>query len=60
MKKNITERILKQKSKENVDLWIENETAEQRKALKNAPKQFEANSPFTIDTLKAIYGQESL
>ncbi len=43
----------------NIDSWIKNRTEHQVKALEKASKYFDNNDAFTINTLEAIYGQES-
>ena len=47
------------KSKTNVDIWLERETEHKRKALENASRYFDGKDTFTVNTLEAIYGQES-
>lgn len=41
------------------DVWVENETEHKRKALENASRHFDKNDSLTVNTLEAIYGQES-
>ena len=43
----------------NVDLWLERTKPHQRTALENASREFGDNDVFTVNTLEAIYGQES-
>lgn len=45
--------------KSNVDIWIERETEHSRKALENASRHFDGNDSLTVNTLEAMYGQES-
>ena len=47
------------KQKTNVDKWLERETPHKRKALENASMHFDKNDKLTVNTLEAIYGQES-
>lgn len=47
------------KQKSNVDIWLERETKHNRKALENASRYFDGNDSLTVNTLEAIYGQES-
>lgn len=43
----------------NVDAWLKRETSHVRKALENASSYFDDKDVFTVNTLEAIYGQES-
>ena len=43
----------------NVDRWLERETPRIRKALESASRYFDSNDNLAINTLEAIYGQES-
>ena len=45
--------------KTNVDIWLKRETPHIRKALENASRYFDGKDIFTVNTLEAIYGQES-
>ena len=45
--------------KTDVDIWLERETPHKRKALENASSYFDKNNELTVNTLEAIYGQES-
>jgi membrane-bound lytic murein transglycosylase MltF len=45
--------------KSNVDIWLERETGHKRKALENASRYFDRNDNLTVNTLEAMYGQES-
>ncbi|MDP8258899.1 MAG: hypothetical protein P9L90_05710 [Candidatus Aadella gelida] len=45
--------------KSNVDAWLETETEHKRKALENASRYFDRNDTLTVNTLEAVYGQES-
>jgi membrane-bound lytic murein transglycosylase MltF len=47
------------KEKSSVDSWLGRETAHKKKALENASRQFDKNDSLTVNTLEAIYGQES-
>ena len=42
-----------------VDVWLERETPRVRKALESASKHFDGNDHPTVNTLEAVYGQES-
>lgn len=43
----------------NIDAWLERETPHRRSALENASRHFDDQDDFTVNTLEAIYGQES-
>ena len=43
----------------NVDQWLKRETPRVRKALENASRHFDGNDQLTVNTLEAVYGQES-
>ncbi len=45
--------------KTEVDIWLERETPHKRKALENASAYFDKNDKLTVNTLEAIYAQES-
>ncbi len=47
------------KKKTNVDIWLKRETPHIRKALENASSYFDNKDVFTVNTLEAIYAQES-
>ncbi len=47
------------KQASNVDGWLERETDHVRKALESASRYFNRNDNLTVNTLEAIYGQES-
>lgn len=47
------------KQKSNVDIWLERETKHNREALESASRYFDGNDNLTVNTLEAIYGQES-
>ena len=47
------------KKKTKVDVWLESETKHTRKALENASSYFNKKDVLTVNTLEAIYGQES-
>ena len=42
-----------------VDVWLARETPRIRKALENASSYFDGNDQLTVNTLEAVYGQES-
>ncbi len=42
-----------------VDIWLERETPRVRKALESASRHFDADDALTVNTLEAVYGQES-
>lgn len=48
-----------EKQKSNVDIWLEYETSHVRKALENASRYFDEKDALTVNTLEAVYGQES-
>lgn len=43
----------------NVDQWLKRETPRTRKALESASRYFDSNDNLTVNTLEAVYGQES-
>ena len=43
----------------NVDRWLERETPRIRKALESASRYFDTSDLLTVNTLEAVYGQES-
>lgn len=43
----------------NVDQWLKRETPRVRKALESASRYFDSNDTLTVNTLEAVYGQES-
>jgi len=45
--------------KSDVDVWLERETPRIRKALESASRHFDGNDDLTVNTLEAVYGQES-
>lgn len=47
------------KKQSNVDSWLKNETPHKREALENASRHFDKKDSLTVNTLEAIYGQES-
>ncbi len=47
------------KKRTNVDIWLERETSHIRKALENASRYFGRGDALTVNTLEAIYGEES-
>lgn len=47
------------KPQSQVDYWLKKATPHQTKALENASRYFNQNDAFTVNTLEAIYGQES-
>ena len=42
-----------------VDVWLERETPRVRKALESASRHFDADDDLTVNTLEAVYSQES-
>lgn len=50
---------MSKKRKLDIDTWLGLETAHKRQALENASKYFDAEDDLTVNTLEAIYGQES-
>ena len=50
---------MSEKPETNVDAWLEKETAHKREALENGSRYFDDNDPLTVNTLEAVYGQES-
>jgi membrane-bound lytic murein transglycosylase MltF len=58
MKKKISKNKL-QKKTSNVDSWLKKETMHSRAALENASRHFDDKDVLTVNTLEAIYGQES-
>jgi len=48
-----------EKQKSNIDIWLERETSHKQKALENASRYFDENDNLTVNTLEAVYGQES-
>ena len=49
----------RKKKTSNVDSWLERETPHKRMALENASRHFDDNDTLTVNTLEAIYAQES-
>ncbi|MBF0123598.1 MAG: transglycosylase SLT domain-containing protein [Candidatus Omnitrophica bacterium] len=47
------------KKKTDVDVWLGRETSHIREALENASRHFARTDALTVNTLEAIYGQES-
>ena len=47
------------KQSSEVDAWLERETDHIRKALENASSHFDGNDSLTVNTLEAVYAQES-
>jgi hypothetical protein len=47
------------KKPSNVGAWIKSETLHKREALENASRHFDSKDSLTVNTLEAIYGQES-
>lgn len=45
--------------KSNVDAWLERKTEQKRKALESASRYFDASDNLTVNTIEAVYGQES-
>lgn len=50
---------MSEKSKSNVDVWLERETEHKKTALENASRYFDENDNLTVNILEVIYGQES-
>ena len=48
-----------EKQASNVDRWLGRETNRTRKALESASRHFDANDTLTVNTLEAVYAQES-
>ncbi len=48
-----------EKQPSNVEQWLKRETPRIRKALENASRYFDANDTLTVNTLEAVYAQES-
>src|SRR3989338_9008269 len=48
-----------EKQPSNVDRWLERETPRLRKALESASRYFDSNDTITVNTLEAVYWQES-
>ena len=48
-----------EKQPSNVDRWLEREAPRVRKALESASRYFDSNDTLTVNTLEAVYGQES-
>lgn len=46
-------------NKNNVDSWIKNRNEHQIKALEQASRNFDNKDALTVNTLEAIYGQET-
>ena len=47
------------KKPSNVDVWLRRETPRVRKALESASRYFDAGDRLTVNTLEAVYGEES-
>lgn len=47
------------KQPSDVDVWIGRETSRTRRAIESASRYFDANDNLTVNTLEAVYGQES-
>lgn len=47
------------KQTSNVDAWLKRETPRIRKAFESASRHFDTNDTLTVNTLEAVYGQES-
>jgi membrane-bound lytic murein transglycosylase MltF len=60
VKKKIGSKAPKTKKKApNLETWLERETPHRRSALENASRHFDDQDDLTVNTLEAIYGQES-
>jgi len=51
--------MAEKRSSSNVDQWLGRETPRIRKALESASRYFDGNDHLTVNTLEAVYGQES-
>ncbi len=47
------------KRRTKVEEWLDKETPHKKKALENASRYFDPKDSLTVNTLEAIYGQES-
>jgi len=47
------------KQSSDVDVWLGRETPRVRKALESASRYFDGGDRLTVNTLEAVYGQES-
>lgn len=59
MKKKINKTPKLQKKASNVDTWLKKENTHTQTALENASRHFDDKDALTVNTLEAIYGQES-
>ena len=60
MAKNKTSKKSKTNKKaSNIATWLERETPHKQTALENASRHFDDKDALTVNTLEAIYGQES-
>ncbi len=48
-----------EKRSSDVDRWLERETPQVRRALESASRYFDGNDSLTVNTLEAVYAQES-
>jgi len=59
MKKKISKTPKVKKKASNIGTWLQRETPHKQNALENASRHFDENDVLTVNTLEAIYGQES-
>ncbi len=59
MKKKISKTPEIKKRASNIGTWLERETPHKQNALENASRHFDQKDVLTVNTLEAIYGQES-
>jgi len=59
VKKKISKTLKPKKKASNLGTWLERETPHKRTALENASRHFDDKDVLTVNTLEAIYGQES-
>lgn len=59
MKKKINKTPKIKKKASNIGTWLERETPHKQNALENASRHFDEEDVLTVNTLEAIYGQES-
>jgi len=53
------EKDMPKKQPSDVDVWLKRETPHVRRALESASRHFDADDVLTVNTLEAVYGQES-
>jgi membrane-bound lytic murein transglycosylase MltF len=59
VKKKISNNPKSKKKASNLGTWLERESPRKQAALENASRHFDDNDVLTVNTLEAIYGQES-